>query len=230
LSSFPTLEELPREVTMKHLLKAHAVQGDIAAFNAVMSEFCEANSPVPIEVKNSLLRVLLNAPGDFDWDKFEGSYNELFVQEKVAEDSETFSLLLEGCAKAEKVEQAVEWYNIVITERQKIMTKSIQTAFHKAVGDDVFVKHSRQLRPAVLEFVSDFDKPLETYTSSKKLEVRMKKAGDDASDATAMIKHFKRMEAAVQEMAAAGFIEDSEVIAEKSGTIPLPSHPFPSLP
>lgn len=209
---------------MKHLLKAYAVQGDTAAFNAVMSEFCEANSRIPIEVKNSLLRVMLNAPGEFDWDKFLESYNELFVLEKVAEDSETFSLLLEGCAKADKVDQAVDWYNIVITERQKIMTKSIQKAFHKAVGDDVFVKHSRQLRPAVLEFVSEFDRPLETYTSSKKLEVRMKKAGDDASDATAMIKHFKRMEAAVQEMATAGFIDDSEVIAEKSGTICLLSY------
>lgn len=206
---------------MKHLLRAHAVQGDTAAFNAVMSEVCEANSPIPIEVKNSLLRVLLNAPGDFDWDKFVESYNEHFVLEKVAEDSETFSLLLEGCAKAEKIEQAVEWYNIVITERQKIMTKSIQRAFHKAVGDDGFVKHTRQLRPAVLDFVSEFDKPLETYIPSKRLEVRIKKGGDDASDATAMIKHFKRMETAVQEMAAAGFIEDSEVIAEKSGTICL---------
>ena len=207
---------------MKYLLKAYAVKGDTEGFNTVMTEFTEAKLPTSTPVNNSALRLLLNTPGGLDWNTFIDNYAKLFLRDMLVKDAETYGLLFEACEKFQKADQAIKWYNDLISTKQNIMTTSIRNAFHKAVGDKAFVEHYKQLTSDIRSFVSEFDKRPDPFVPSKKLLKRMKETRKDLSASTLMKKQFQRLETAVQELAAAGFLEDSEALAEITGTILLP--------
>ena len=211
------MDQIPREKAIQYLLKAHAVTGDTAGFNTVMNEYIKTKLPASTPINNSVLRLLLNTSKELDWNRFIDNYAQLFLRELLVKDAETYDLLFGACERFSKAAQAVKWYNDLITSKDKMLTSSLRNAFHKAVGDEVYVQHYKELSKYISAYVTQFDKHPEPYKQSKRLVKRMLEAGDESSISALMIKHFKRVGTAVQELAAAGFLEHSEAIAESAG-------------
>ena len=204
---------------MKYLLKAHAIKGDTEGFNTVMAEYTEAKLPTSTStpILNSALRLTLNAPGDLDWKKFSSKYTELFPEDMPVENAETYEILFAACGKYEKADQAIEWYNDLITKKQDIVTKSNRDAFRNAVGDKIYREHYKQLLNHIRKFVLDLDSRPTSFIPSERLLTRMTRVKNDSVVSTLMKKEAVRVELAVQELAAAGFLESCEAISESSG-------------
>lgn len=202
---------------MKYLLKAHAVKGDTEGFNAVMAEYAEAKLPSSTPEMNSELRLALNAPADLDWDKFLSKYTELFPKDMAVQNAETYEILFTACGKFLKADQAIEWYNDLIILKQEILTTSNRDAFRKAVGEQIFKGHYKQLSSHIRKFISELDSRPTPFIPSERLLTRMTRVKNDIVLSTLMKKEAARVELAVQELAAAGFLEGCEAVSESSG-------------
>lgn len=204
---------------MKYLLKAHAIKGNTEGFNTVMAEYAEAKLPTSTStpILNSVLRLTLNAPGELDWEKFFSKYTELFPKDMPVENAETYEILFAACGKYEKADQAIEWYNDLTTKKQEILTTSNRDAFRNAVGDKIFKEHYKQLLHHIRKFVLDLDSRPPSFVPTERLLTRMTRVKNDSVVSTLMKKEAVRVELAVQELAAAGFLESCEAVSESSG-------------
>jgi pentatricopeptide repeat protein len=113
---------------------ADGVKNALGRFNAMCFK---VNTPV----MNTVLKSHINTSTLEDWNQFVQAYSDMFRASSIEPDHNTFTLLLQACAKANRVQDSI----LIIDEMNESgvqMTSLAKETFRRIVGDDMFEKLS----------------------------------------------------------------------------------------
>lgn len=88
-------------------------------------------------VMNTVLKSVINTSSLDDWNEFMRGYSDLFKANFLEPDHNTFTLLLQACAKGNRVQDSI----LIIDEMKKsgvLMTNLAKETVRQIVGDDMY--------------------------------------------------------------------------------------------
>jgi pentatricopeptide repeat protein len=136
---------------------AEGVKNALARFNAM---YFKLSTPV----MNTVLKSHINTSPLDDWNQFMQAYSDIFRANSLEPDHNTFTLLLQACAKGNRVQDSI----LIIDEMNESgvqMTSLAKDTFRQIVGDDIYEKLSENF-PKI--YVPDEYRKLSNFTAVDK--------------------------------------------------------------
>ena len=149
--------------SMNHMLRAYAVKGDTAGVENALTSFLEKGFVLTTQSINSILILILNTPGELDWDKFTEIHSSYFDSGSLLRNDESYMLLFSAAQKSSNRVQATLWYNKLLEDGRVTVSPSLRDAFHNAIGDEDFNKYNLQLTTIQRNKLSVLDNPPQRY-------------------------------------------------------------------
>ena len=128
---------------MHLLMIAYSNCNDAEGLKKALARFHAMYFQVSTPVMNTVLKSFINNSPLDDWNKFMEAYCEMFSANFLEPDHNTFTLLLQACAKGNRVQDSI----LIIDEMKRSgvqMTSTAKDTFRLIVGDDIFEKLSDQ--------------------------------------------------------------------------------------
>ena len=146
-----------RDQAVHHLLMAYGNSGDVnGALSALSKHELQGHLPT-VAMRNSILSAIVKAP-DLQHGEVLNNYWDHYSADtdKFTADKRTYSLALSACEKYGRVDDAVTWFDHLVSSGLKVTTNALDT-LHRTVGDTAFEECKSRLPSDVRQVVRSVD-------------------------------------------------------------------------
>ena len=142
---------------MMHLvLEAYANIGDTAGAENVFERMQTMGLTPTSDTINIILKSIVNSMSDLDWDAITFCYSEYFGFQKFVADMDTYSQLMAACEKYNRQEQAIFWFNEILSVGLHV-TPAVRDTFKRILGDSQYSDFCEELIPQFRDALSNVD-------------------------------------------------------------------------
>lgn len=147
---------------MHLVLDAYANAGDTAGAENVFGRMQTMGLTPTSDTINIILKSIVRSSGDLDWEAIAFCYSEYFGFQKFVADNDTYSQLMAACEKYDRPEQAMFWFNEMLSVGLHI-TPPLRDTFKRILGDSDYRNFCDELIPQFQVILADVDKKTIQY-------------------------------------------------------------------
>ena len=164
MSALQDLNILPNKKVMHLVLTAYANVGDTVGAEKVFERMLSMGFSATSDTINIILKSIVNSVGDhdLDWEAINFCYSEYFGFQKFVADTETYTQLLNACENYNHPEQAVIWFNELLSVGMQI-TPEMRDCLLRCIGEETFKEYTAKLHPDYQQVMSEIDIQVTTY-------------------------------------------------------------------
>lgn len=147
---------------MHLVLTAYANVGDTVGAEKVFVRMLAMGLDATSDTINIILKSIVNSVGDLDWEAINFCYSEYFGFQKFVADTETYTQLLKACESYNRPEQAVIWFNELLSVGVQI-TPEMRDCLSNCLGEERYREYIDKLHPDYQQVMSEVDIKVEKY-------------------------------------------------------------------
>lgn len=188
------MELLPDKVTLDILMQAYASVGDINGTKNVLEKNVQLGFDITTALVNNILSAIVECPKLDHWNEVLQCHEKYFESGLLVPDEQTCIQSLLACAKYERPDEALLWFENFAKSGLKMST-DVRRAFRSAVGQVAYDQHpmifsydSQHLMTVMdnymlyLQSVKPIEKPYQKVIDGKRVRDLLQKIRGVAAD------------------------------------------------